>query len=742
MRLSAALIHRDDPHLPEAVASIRPWVDEVVIVDTGSEDGGELAKSLADRFEAYAGCNFPEGHIADFAAARQRSFDLATGEWIVWLDSDDTIRDGHLIRSAIERAEGKERPRIVCKYEYHYTPDGRCATVQWRERIVKNDGSFRWDKPVHENLVSTGGPHTSVYDHGPIWCHHRQGPPADRERNLRILRQYEKTAAPDDAWLEYTLGCELVHHREFAEAKERLTRYMSLSGWEDQKAAAALKLVDICIALDPLGELTEADSWAAYALGLRPEWSEAHFALAKLAMLRGGTRADGHKHMPDVIRHARAAVGRTTDTPLAVHVADAEVHAYEFLQAAHETLEEWSESLGCTERLLQQRPDDPALLLSRRRARYKLGTESHAGLDVVFACPSFTTDRWDPASIARSGAGGSEIAVAELSKRLVKLGHRVRVYGNPETEGLYDGVEYYAMRIHPGAECDVLVAWRDARMLDWWPAKARVLWVHDTQAHGMTERLSLKADAVVALSEWHKENLQRVHNLHTRHVWLHRNGIDPKRFDTARDLPHFPHKAVYSSSPDRGLACLLDMWPAIRTRVPDATLEVLYGFDLWERLSSDEQHKYLIDSLKRRMKEVPGVTFHGKVNPKTLADVMLTAGVWLYPGWFSETSCISAMEAQAAGLYPVASKRAALSETVRHGTLVEGNWLDDDYRARFVDAAVEAMESEQPGRKRWADGARIEFSWDQVAPSWSYMLHSLMEGAEYGALPPYNPVAA
>ena len=73
--------------------------------------------------------------------------------------------------------------------------------------------------------------------------------------------------------------------------------------------------------------------------------------------------------------------------------------------------------------------------------------------------------------------------------------------------------------------------------------------------------------------------------------------------------------------------------------------------------------------------EQKGVVAHGRVDQQTLAREMLSAGVWILPTWFCETSCISAMEAQAAGLRIVASKLAALEETVAdRGELITEDW--------------------------------------------------------------------
>lgn len=85
-RLSLCMIARDSARtLPACLTSIGPWVDEMIVVDTGSlDETRDIARNFGARvFE------FP--WIDDFSAARNESLRHAHGEWLIWMDSDDTI---------------------------------------------------------------------------------------------------------------------------------------------------------------------------------------------------------------------------------------------------------------------------------------------------------------------------------------------------------------------------------------------------------------------------------------------------------------------------------------------------------------------------------------------------------------------------------------------------------------------------------------------------------------------------
>jgi tetratricopeptide (TPR) repeat protein len=71
--------------LGRCLASVRDWVGEMIVVDTGSTDvTTEIARSYGAQVSHFPWCD-------DFSAARNAALDLATREWVLVLDGDETL---------------------------------------------------------------------------------------------------------------------------------------------------------------------------------------------------------------------------------------------------------------------------------------------------------------------------------------------------------------------------------------------------------------------------------------------------------------------------------------------------------------------------------------------------------------------------------------------------------------------------------------------------------------------------
>jgi GT2 family glycosyltransferase len=336
-------------------------------------------------------------------------------------------------------------------------------------------------------------------------------------------------------------------------------------------------------------------------------------------------------------------------------------------------------------------------------------------------------EKWSPKNIDIGGIGGSETCAVYVCREFARRGYRTILYGDPGSDvGVYDGVEYKPWeQFDPAQPMDILMSSRRPDLFQL-PVNARkkICYVHDIWVHPDPKSYiwADKIDKFFVLSPWHQEFFCKHHNIPVEKTYLTRNAIDLSRF--SQSMPRVRGRMVYSSSPDRGLDVLLDCLPRIRARVPEAHLKIFYGMDNLLKASKIRNNPHelaWIDNLERKLKQ-PGVEYVGRVGQKQLAHEFLQAELWAYPTYFSETSCLTAMEVMAAGTPVVTSNLAALSTTVGAdgGVIIDGDSKSELYQRNFVEVCCYVLlnrnvweELSQRGKNKV-----INSRWDLVVDEW------------------------
>ncbi|RIL00057.1 MAG: hypothetical protein DCC75_14070, partial [Proteobacteria bacterium] len=178
-------------------------------------------------------------------------------------------------------------------------------------------------------------------------------------------------------------------------------------------------------------------------------------------------------------------------------------------------------------------------------------------------------------------------------------------------------------------------------------------------------------------------------------------------------------RLIFSSSPYRGLQFTPEIFGEIRRRHQDAELHVFSGLNIYDTQESFKgplQSEY--EKVAAQLREIPGCTVHGNITQKQLAREFMRSAVFFYPCAFPETSCISALEAQAAGCVCVTSAIAALPETVGDtGILVQGEPGSQEFTSACVNALDRVLSDDQLF-ERLSSAARAkvfaDYSWQKA----------------------------
>jgi glycosyltransferase involved in cell wall biosynthesis len=201
-----------------------------------------------------------------------------------------------------------------------------------------------------------------------------------------------------------------------------------------------------------------------------------------------------------------------------------------------------------------------------------------------------------------------------------------------------------------------------------------------------------------------------------------RNGIDSSKF---KDDPYNslvcpkeknPLKIVFPNSPDRGLDKVIRVLDYVREKHP-VELHVFYGFDNMRKMNLNAQAEYYENMAKER----PWVRLRGNVPHGTLLKEYKDASLWVYPTDFLETSCITALECVAKGVYPIVRNWGALPYTLASAVedgmcqIIDRECKTESDHKFWADQVIKAID-EKPWTKIKVDLKLLD--WESVAKEW------------------------
>lgn len=756
-KIAVSLIARNaETTLRACIASLRPHVDWIGICLAGesTDQTPELARELADAVRTFDWCD-------DFAAARNAAWAMipADCDWALWVDADDVVEGAEHLRRLAQVAP----PHILgywFPYIYARTAQGAPTTKFDRERFVRLSVGWEWKHRIHEVLTPKVDRREWLRTDDVVIVHQEHVTTASAERNLRLLLlDYE--ADPNDTRTLFYLGCQYFALADWQHAVEWWHRYFAQDSrnpfeqwWTYTFMAKAYRN------LRAIREALEADQ---AALDLCPQFCEAYYGLAEDYL---------HAGEPEKALHWIALGNQMTDRPPPfqfINPLDLTFHwrltkanalaalgrvreAHEELQRAYQ-VEPKPELVEAMQRIgvlvgIQEQAEGllrySTWMTPERRAeewerialplknvpeiQERFASAAHLvktaklGSDrrLVIFCGA-TLEDWAPPKLEETGIGGSETAVVKIAQLATQAGWRVDVYGQPgKWEGEHAGVGYWKWTRWRDTPVDVFVAWRNCTAGAIAPsARKRLLWVHDLHwGEAFTEAHAQTFDAICPVSAWHASHLKRVYPFVADKLVVLPNGVDLERFPTHLIGNRIQHRCVYTSSPDRGLEPLLQMWPRIRAICDDAELHIFYG---WENIDKAiAQGHQPLAFLKERVTGLlkqPGVYWRGRLPQDELAVELVHASIWTYPSLFLETFCIGACEAMAAGLAVVSSRLGAIPEVVGDaGLLVPGAAFASQYQRVYTDV-VRGLLVDPVERLKWqleAQARANRWTWERA----------------------------
>lgn len=734
------------------------------------------------------------GCILDFAAARQIVTDAARHDIQFWIDSDDVFEEQApgTLRALVNKHMGN-LDAIFLNYAYTFDPDdGKLTTILKRERIFDRR-AFTWKGKCHETCIpretytSRGSGWFDDYAGAIIHAGGRKDHRLGDVRNYVIIRKEiedDKAAGrlPDLRSVFY-LGNACRGLDLSVEALSCYDLIIEKSGSRDDRYAAAYyaatlylqphiaRPVDCLDYLDKAMRINPTDprgpftySRAYYLLGRHEDALRWYRMGLTLPEPKQSLHSYDPEHIHSLPHHIAAFAAKELGDEKTVEECLQKLRAHrpnhpdtkkigelltnwyagrrlvESLQivAANYQPKDAKEAIRNVQHLLSRLPVVPDDLEEQGTGRRE-PADDRTGEDLVIFCGP-TAERWGPGN-RKTGIGGSEKAVLEMSRRLQARGFRVSVYASVPSEER--GLDEFGVLWRHFSEFDydrprgTVVFWRNPRgALAPVPCRQRIVWCHDVQdPRQWTPEVCAAVDQVWVQSEYHASTLGEARKRLGSKVVVTRNGADAAMYVGRPERK--PNRVVYLSSPDRGVLTAIR---AFREAFPsDATAElhICYGFTkLYLQHAAHYEYAHIPDTgqsenyylyMQRVMKEADAderIKWRGRLGPAAVAELLLSSGVWLYPTRFPEISCMAAMEAQCAGCAVVASDYAALAETVDFsdpGAFV-CNPSDPAGVARALRNAVDYWKTYTTPIPQRQERAQRRFSYETLADQWATMI--------------------
>lgn len=309
------IVKNEDKNLSACLTSLKPVVDEMIVVDTGSTD---RTVDIATIFGAKV---LPFPWTGNFSDARNFSLASARGGWILVMDADEVlaVQDYELIRQVVR---GNDRHKVcwsVMTRNYtHLHPQGWVANngaypheeraEGWHPstkiRLFPNDPDLRFVGEVHEMIEQTAQKTSYQVQEAPFVVHHYGGladtAADDREKKEAyfVMGKQKLTEHPDDLPAIGELAVQAAELQLYEEAIELWNRFLALA------PDAAVALFNKGFALMRLNRFTEALDVTRRVLVTEPCHKEAAFNYGVCALYAGNPHEAIARLEPILQKHA------------------------------------------------------------------------------------------------------------------------------------------------------------------------------------------------------------------------------------------------------------------------------------------------------------------------------------------------------------------------------------------------------------------------------------------------------
>jgi len=329
--------------------------------------------------------------------------------------------------------------------------------------------------------------------------------------------------------------------------------------------------------------------------------------------------------------------------------------------------------------------------------------------------------KWNYTYSINNALGGSETAITCLTKSFPE-NYEVYVAGDV-TEEKVDNITYVHLDnlpnlIKSNAFHTIVVS----RYLNFYElyknfsAYQTFIWGHDVTLYAYGTDLSVesiltkwssKIAGCVCQTEWHNNLFLSSFPQLKDKITIINNGIQIDKF--IYKPIKITNRFIYTSCSERGLDRLLELWPNIIEKLPDAELFI----SSYNNFPKSEEDNKILEIINK----TPSIKHMGKLNRSELYDLMASVEYWLYPTNFNETSCITSLELLASEVICIYYPIAGLVNTI-------GDYGIPIQREEEISTILSLSINDKIKIRRKGKEYALNCSWKNRAKQWCSMFFS------------------
>ena len=167
-------------------------------------------------------------------------------------------------------------------------------------------------------------------------------------------------------------------------------------------------------------------------------------------------------------------------------------------------------------------------------------------------------------------------------------------------------------------------------------------------------------DKIFFVSENQYNTYKKYVKINENNVIILNNGLSPIFYNNYIKYDIIKKKKlsiIYISNPQRGLECFEYIFPLLKNKYSNITLEIYSSLDIY-----DMKDNHSLENLYKRLSKIEGINYNKSISQFELIEKLNSSLLFIYPTFIEETFCNSMIEAMSCGCYVISTNIGALKE--------------------------------------------------------------------------------